>query len=385
MGRTSKDKRDIYYRKAKEVGFRARSAFKLLQLDEEFDLFEGVQRAVDLCAAPGSWSQVLASRLLKDTTSPKLPVPEVDASIANLEEDAVKSCQGGMTELNKGDEEQTTGDEIRGDRTSGKTTTLEGHSGSARKRDLVIGDLSSGDSPDTAISNDRAKDEDTIEEEGEVRIVAVDLQEMAPIPGVMMIQGDITSLATAEAIVGHFQGCKADLVVCDGAPDVTGLHDIDEYIQAQLLLAALNITAHVLAEGGNFVAKIFRGRDVSLLYSQLRPLFRRVTVAKPKSSRNSSIESFVVCEGYAAPPGFEPSMLTPLLNHSYSVAHGNEMLGPGNLVVPFVACGDLSGFDADQSYLLEGSTSGGGKKAFQRLAPLQMPIHPPHQTYQSRK
>jgi tRNA (cytidine32/guanosine34-2'-O)-methyltransferase len=34
---------DVYYRKAKEVGFRARSAFKLLQLDEEFDLFRGAQ------------------------------------------------------------------------------------------------------------------------------------------------------------------------------------------------------------------------------------------------------------------------------------------------------------------------------------------------------
>ncbi|CAN0494699.1 unnamed protein product, partial [Scytosiphon promiscuus] len=41
-----------------QVGFRARSAFKLLQLDEEFGLFEGVTKAVDLCAAPGSWSQV---------------------------------------------------------------------------------------------------------------------------------------------------------------------------------------------------------------------------------------------------------------------------------------------------------------------------------------
>ena len=39
MGKTSKDKRDIYYRRAKEIGFRARSAFKLLQIDEEFDLF----------------------------------------------------------------------------------------------------------------------------------------------------------------------------------------------------------------------------------------------------------------------------------------------------------------------------------------------------------
>ena len=40
MGRASKDKRDIYYRKAKEEGWRARSAFKLLQIDEQFDLFD---------------------------------------------------------------------------------------------------------------------------------------------------------------------------------------------------------------------------------------------------------------------------------------------------------------------------------------------------------
>lgn len=93
MGKASKDKRDIYYRKAKEEGWRARSAFKLLQIDDAFDIFTGtclhssrltaslahaniiplnssthvtpdtpgtgVQHAVDLCAAPGSWSQVL--------------------------------------------------------------------------------------------------------------------------------------------------------------------------------------------------------------------------------------------------------------------------------------------------------------------------------------
>ena len=78
MGRSSKDKRDIYYRLAKvqwyicqglvkinqlrefyqEEGWRARSAFKLLQINDEFDIFRGVERVVDLCAAPGSWSQV---------------------------------------------------------------------------------------------------------------------------------------------------------------------------------------------------------------------------------------------------------------------------------------------------------------------------------------
>ena len=57
-----------------------------------------------------------------------------------------------------------------------------------------------------------------------------------------------TKVSTAEKIVSYFEGEHADLVVCDGAPDVTGLHDIDEYVQAQLLLAALNITTHVLRE-----------------------------------------------------------------------------------------------------------------------------------------
>ena len=70
---------------------------------------------------------------------------------------------------------------------------------------------------------------------------------------------------------------------------MTGLHDMDEYIQAQLLLAALNITTHILKPGGTFVAKIFRGKDVTLLYSQLKLFFPLVTIAKPRSSRNSSI------------------------------------------------------------------------------------------------
>ena len=237
MGKTSKDKRDIFYRKAKEVGFRARSAFKLMQIDDDYNLFgEDVKRVVDLCSAPGSWSQVLSSKLY-----------------ANAEE------------------------------------------------------------------------AETLMSSGHPRVVAVDLQEMAPIPGVVCLVGDITDKATAEQIVGHFRGDLADLVVCDGAPDVTGLHDIDEYMQAQLLLAALNITTNVLRIGGNFVAKIFRGRDVSLLYSQMRCFFEEVTVAKPKSSRNSSIESFIVCRRFLPPNGFVISMDALLLDHTYGPK--NELVG----------------------------------------------------------
>lgn len=285
MGKTSKDKRDIYYRKAKEVGYRARSAFKLLQIDEEYNLFEGVNRVVDLCAAPGSWSQVLSAKLYDSTNS---------------------------------------------------------------------------------------------EEKDKVKIVSVDLQEITPIPGVITLVGDITSQSTAEQIIQYFEGDMADLVICDGAPDVTGLHDIDEYMQAQLLIAALNITTNLLKKDGSFVAKIFRGKDVSLLYSQLRCFFEEVTVAKPKSSRNSSIESFVVCRKYNPPVNFIPSMTNSMLDYKYDSC--NELIGSNALVVPFVACGDLNGFDADKSYplILEDG------EEYVYHAPVQPPLRPNYYSYQQR-
>ena len=102
------------------------------------------------------------------------------------------------------------------------------------------------------------------------KIIAVDLQEMAPIPGVISLVGDITSKNTAEQIISFFESNLADLIVCDGAPDVTGLHDIDEYMQAQLLLSALNITTNLLRAGGTFVAKIFRG---NLIMISINPIY----------------------------------------------------------------------------------------------------------------
>jgi tRNA (cytidine32/guanosine34-2'-O)-methyltransferase len=66
-----------------------------------------------------------------------------------------------------------------------------------------------------------------ISDEEDPIIVSVDLQEMAPLDGVIEIQGDITSEKTANEIIHHFHGKKADLVVCDGAPDgKKRIHDI---------------------------------------------------------------------------------------------------------------------------------------------------------------
>jgi tRNA (cytidine32/guanosine34-2'-O)-methyltransferase len=173
-----------------------------------------------------------------------------------------------------------------------------------------------------------------------------------------------------------------DLVISDGAPDVTGLHDLDIYVQSQLLWAALNLALCVLKPGGKFVAKIFRGKDVDLLFAQLKIVFARVRVAKPRSSRASSIEAFVVCEGFCPPKGFTASLDKPLgagtqipipdapkpekkvsrrvrEDGAIEIDLGTEdededdiEEGGQRWIAPFLACGDLSAYDSDATYHL---------------------------------
>lgn len=112
--------------------------------------------------------------------------------------------------------------------------------------------------------------------------------------------GDITTKKTAQAVLDLFKGNKADLIISDGAPDVTGFHEIDQYMQAQLLQAALVITQSMLREGGTFVAKFFKGADLSYLDVMMKQLFQDVYVVKPQSSRASSAEAFVVGLNYKA-------------------------------------------------------------------------------------
>ena len=67
--------------------------------------------------------------------------------------------------------------------------------------------------------------------------------------------------------------------------------------------------------------------------------------------RNFSIESFVVCQGYCQPPGYVPTMINPLLDHTYT--DFDQLEGPNRFIVPFLACGDLSAYDADKTYPLK--------------------------------
>ena len=212
----SYSKRDIYYRKAKEEGFRARSVYKLKEIHYNYNILSpSSSKFVDLCAAPGSWTQML--RILTK-------------------------------------------------------------------------------------SNKNAK------------IVSVDIQHIVPIEGVTIIKGDITRQDTIEKILSNFNDEKIDVVIFDGAPDVTGLIDVDMYMQVELIIFALVIVMKLLKKGGIFVAKMFKVGAVDDMKEIIRDnwyavksdfycekvkiLFDNVFYFKPSSSRASSHETYLICENF---------------------------------------------------------------------------------------
>ncbi|WWC85840.1 uncharacterized protein L201_000707 [Kwoniella dendrophila CBS 6074] len=313
--KSSIDHRDVYYRLGKSAGYRARSAYKLLHLDEEFDLFTGVETAVDLCAAPGSWSQVLGQKLNPSQND------------------------------NKGK-----------------------------------------------------------------KVVSIDLQPMARLPNITILQTDITLPSTIPLVLDALGGRRADLVVCDGAPDVTGVHDLDAYLHSQLLLAAITLSLTLLAPHSTLIFKIFLSPldpQAALLASQLRCFFfgpssteaqynefdlpeevssdmldkleeqvnnvnkanigkdgydlhgRRggVWVRKPRSSRKGSGEAFIVCRNFdpsrvPLPKSFSASALAELRQQTSgtltldSLASLGTNVGNGSkeweLIKGYVGGGDLN-------------------------------------------
>jgi len=261
MGRLSRDKRDAYYRLAKEEGYRARAAYKLVQLDGTLDLLREARVVVDLCAAPGGWSQVVT----KEASS------------------------------------------------------------------LVV-------------------------------CVAVDLKEMASLgPKVTMIEGDVTAESTKLAIFEATGGQMADLVLCDGAPDVYGLHDMDDYMQTRLAIVAFDLAKVLLRHGGSFATKIYRGDGGSSSFFKdiLGPNFQKVLCAKPRCSRAASVEAFAVGIGF--------------------FKEGSKNVNNTDRMIPFVACGSTSDLDADSSYPL------GLFADYVLRDPVQLPINPPHLWADQRK
>ncbi|TBU06238.1 FtsJ-like methyltransferase [Hamiltosporidium magnivora] len=193
----SKEKRDYYYKLAKEQNYRARSAYKLLQIDQEINIIKKCKNILDLCAAPGSWSQVVLERRNNEET----------------------------------------------------------------------------------------------------KVVAIDVLEMFPLDGAIMLKEDITSELCVQKIQNIMNGENFDLVLCDGASDSTGFHFKDEFVQNELLLSSLRLSLRTGKVGSSFLGKCFRSENFCKIIKIFYEFYEKVKLFKPISSRAASIECFIYGEG----------------------------------------------------------------------------------------
>ena len=127
-------------------------------------------------------------------------------------------------------------------------------------------------------------------------LIAIDLLEMKPIMGVHFINGDINNLADRGRIFSKMN--KADLVLSDIAPNITGIEDVDQANFVEILESILSLCTDLLKKNGVLVMKFFIGTSYDFSREKLKKSFKKVTTFKPDSSRRSSKEVFFVCNGY---------------------------------------------------------------------------------------
>ena len=187
---------DAYVREAQRLGYRSRSAFKLIELAEKDKLFRRGMTVVDLGAAPGSWCQVLRERL--------------------------------------GPQE---------------------------------------------------------------KILAVDVLPMAPLPGVTFVQTDFSSDEGLVAVQAALGDARADLVLSDMAPNLSGIDSVDQARSVHLAELALEFASTALQPGGDFVVKLFQGAGLAEFQRAVAEHFAKAYVRKPKASRDRSREVFTVAKG----------------------------------------------------------------------------------------
>jgi len=133
------------------------------------------------------------------------------------------------------------------------------------------------------------------------RVIAVDVLEMAPIPGVTFIRGDFREADTLAAVERELAGSAADLVVSDMSPNISGIGMSDQARAAHLAELALEFAVQWLQPGGNLLIKAFQGSGYGDLRTALKVHFRELLTRKPEASRGRSSEIFLLGKGLRKP------------------------------------------------------------------------------------
>ena len=134
--------------------------------------------------------------------------------------------------------------------------------------------------------------------DGRVRIIALDLLEMDALPSVEFIQGDFREDEVLQKLGATLGEERADLVMSDMAPNISGNRSVDQPRAMYLAELALDLCERALKRGGDFVCKLFQGEGSDAFIAAAKQRFGRVRVMKPEASRAGSREVYLVARNY---------------------------------------------------------------------------------------
>jgi len=129
------------------------------------------------------------------------------------------------------------------------------------------------------------------------RVVAVDLLPMEPLPRVHFVQGDFREQEVLDALLLALGGSKADLVICDLAPNISGIGMSDQARSMYLAELALEFARQCLKPGGSLLVKVFQGAGFTEFLTAMRKAFAKVSSRKPEASRGRSSEMYLLGKG----------------------------------------------------------------------------------------
>ncbi|UOG93828.1 MAG: 23S rRNA (uridine(2552)-2'-O)-methyltransferase RlmE [Candidatus Thiothrix sulfatifontis] len=130
------------------------------------------------------------------------------------------------------------------------------------------------------------------------RIVASDILPIDPLPFVEFVVGDFREESVLMEILNLLGGDKADLVISDMAPNISGVDAVDQPRSIHLCELALDMARQVLKPSGTFVVKLFQGDGSEDFLREVRSSFKTVKVRKPAASRPRSREVYILAQGF---------------------------------------------------------------------------------------
>lgn len=126
------------------------------------------------------------------------------------------------------------------------------------------------------------------------RVIGIDLQEVKPIEGTTILRDDIEDHGIVDRI-RTILNSKADVVLSDLAPNISGIWEIDHARQISLARSAFTVAGKVLRKDGIAIFKVFEGKLLNDFKIELKNSFDRVLLSKPDASRQKSSEFYFVC------------------------------------------------------------------------------------------